>query len=173
MVQTADDKHAKSVSGRTISGYDKKFALDDDGKIILSPTSPLGEVQTNPTTNTLLDRIKALLTGIVLAAGTNIIGKISHDIGGTAHGVKTVTTAGTHVALSTSLAAKLVIVQAQTDNTGLIAVGGDEVDATEATGTGIILYAGDTVTCPIDNLGDIYIDATVSGEGVRYTYFTA
>ena len=36
----------------------------------------IGEVQTTPTSNTLLRRVKDLLTGIVLAAGTAVIGKI-------------------------------------------------------------------------------------------------
>ena len=40
------------------------------------------------------------------------------------HDVKTVTTAGTDVALASSKSARWVIIQAQTDNTGLIAVGG-------------------------------------------------
>ena len=96
----------------------------------------------------------------------------SHDITGGADGVKTVSNAGTAEALSISIACKKVDIQAQTDNTGLIAVGFTGVDATEATGTGIILRAGDTYSLEIDNLNDIYIDATVSGEGVRYTYFT-
>lgn len=37
----------------------------------------VGEVKTTPTSNTLLDRVKALLTGIVLAAGTAEIGKLA------------------------------------------------------------------------------------------------
>lgn len=37
----------------------------------------IGEVQASPTANTLLDRLKALLTGIVLAAGSNLIGKVN------------------------------------------------------------------------------------------------
>jgi len=86
------------------------------------------------------------------------------------HGVKTVATAGTDVALAASRSARWVIVQAQTDNTGLIAVGTSGVDATEATGTGVALNPGESVTLPADDLANIYIDATVSGEGVRYTY---
>ena len=86
------------------------------------------------------------------------------------HGVKTVTTAGTDVVLAASQACKFVIIQAQTDNTGLIAVGAAGVDATVATGTGLALAAGESVTLPCDNLAKIYIDATVSGDGVRYTY---
>lgn len=88
------------------------------------------------------------------------------------HGVKTVATAGTDVALATSKGVKWVIVQAQTDNTGLIAVGTSGVDATEATGNGVALAASESVTIPIDDLANIYIDATVSGDGARYTYGT-
>ena len=57
------------------------------------------------------------------------------------HGVKTVATAGTDLPLATSRTALWVIVQAQTDNTGVIAVGGTGVDATVATGTGLALAA--------------------------------
>src|SRR3990167_2104974 len=93
-----------------------------------------------------------------------------HGITGIGHGIKTVTTAGTDEALAGSTVCKKVIIQSQTDNTGLIAVGTSGVDATEATGTGVILYAGDALEIEIDNLADVYIDATVSGEGVRYSY---
>ena len=97
---------------------------------------------------------------------------IDHNITGMADGVKTVTSAGTDVALAASTTCKKVTIQAQTDNTGLIAVGATGVDATEATGTGIILYPGDAYEFEIDNLADVFIDSSVSGEGVRFTYFT-
>jgi hypothetical protein len=96
----------------------------------------------------------------------------THGITGGADGTKVVTTAGTDVALALSTACKKVDIQAYTLNTGLIAVGFTGVDATEANGTGVILRAGDTYSLETDNLLDIYIDATVDGEGVRYTYFT-
>lgn len=107
-----------------------------------------------------------------LPAGSAVIGKVGHDITGIGHGVTTVTTAGTDVALAGSTACKKVTIQAQTDNTGKIAVGATGVDATVATGTGILLSAGDAYEFEIDNLADIFIDATVNGEGVRYVYFT-
>jgi len=88
------------------------------------------------------------------------------------HGVKTVTTAGTDVALATSTSARWVIIQAQTDNTGVIAVGEAGVDATVATGTGVALAAGESISLPCEDLGSIYIDSTVNGDGVRYTYIT-
>ena len=96
----------------------------------------------------------------------------THGITGIGHGVKVVTTAGTHVVLAASTAAKWVIIQAQTDNTSYIAVGATGVDATEATGTGIMLAPGDAVTLPVDDLADVYIDSLVNLEGVRYTYLT-
>ena len=75
-------------------------------------------------------------------------------------------------ALAASTACKKVDIQAQTDNTSAIAVGGSGVDATIATGTGIFLNPGDVYSLEIDNLADIYIDSLVNGEGVRFTYFT-
>jgi len=95
---------------------------------------------------------------------------IEHSTTGINHGVKTVTTAGTDVVLAASTAAKWVIVMAQSDNTGAIAVGAAGVDATIATGTGVLLFAADAVTLAIDNLADVFIDSTVNGEGVRFTY---
>jgi len=87
-------------------------------------------------------------------------------------GVKTVTTAGTAVVLATSRSARWVIIQAQTDNTGVVAVGDSTVLATVATGTGVALAAGESLSLPCEDLGNIYIDATVNGDGVRYTYIT-
>ena len=133
---------------------------------------PMGEVQDTPTSYTLLRRLKDILTGTILAAGSAIIGRVGHDKTGIGHGVTTVTTAGTDVVLAASTAAKVLIIQAQTDNTGAIAVGASGVDATVATGTGVLLYAGDSIVMEIDNLADLFVDATVSGEGVRYTYLT-
>ncbi len=107
-----------------------------------------------------------------ISAGTNVIGKVGHDKTGIGHGVKTVTTAGSDEALAASTTAKVVILQAQTDNTSAVAIGATGVDATVATGNGILLYAGDSMTLEIDNLADVFVDALVAGEGVRYTYLT-
>ena len=108
-----------------------------------------------------------------LACGTDGSLLTTHSVTGIVDGVKTVTTAGTDVALvAGSTACKKVDIQAQTDNTGVIAVGATGVDATVATGTGIILNAGDVYSMEIDDLVNIYIDSAVNGEGVRFTYFT-
>lgn len=132
------------------------LSVDDNGSSLTVDGTVTANLST--TDNTVLDNIDLAVT--------------SKYITGIGHGVTTVTTAGTDVALAGSTACKRVMVQAQTDNTGLIAVGGTGVDATVATGTGIILYPGDVVDFDIDNLSDIYIDSTVNGEGVRYTYWT-
>jgi len=108
-----------------------------------------------------------------LACGTDGSLLTTHSVTGIVDGVKTVTNAGTDVALvAGSTACKKVDIQAQTDNTGVIAVGATGVDATVATGTGIILNAGDVYSMEIDDLVNIYIDSAVNGEGVRFTYFT-
>jgi hypothetical protein len=117
----------------------------------------------------LVDGLEALLSAAT-PAGANVIGKVDHSTSGIGHGLKTVAAAGTAVALATSTPAKWVTVQAQTDNTGIIAVGGAGVLATVATGTGVVLEAGESITLPIDNLADVFIDATVSGDGARFVY---
>lgn len=91
---------------------------------------------------------------------------------GMADGRQTVTTAGTRVALASSTACKQVIITAETDNTGLVVVGGSTCVAALATRRGTPLAAGDSVAFDIDNLADIYIDSTVNTDGVTYTYFT-
>jgi hypothetical protein len=124
----------------------------------------------NPATGEPYDSSAPMPVGV--GAGSAVVGKVDHTTTGIGHGVKTVTAAGTDLVLAASTPAKWVTIQAQTDNTGIIAVGATGVDATVATGTGVALAAGESVTLPIDNLADIFIDATVSGEGVRYTYGT-
>lgn len=124
-------------------------------------TQPIsGTVTANlsATDNTVLDNIDTSTSRLAIS--------------GIGHGVTTVTTAGTDVALAGSTACKRVTIQSQTDNTGVIAVGATGVDATVATGTGILLFPGDIFELDIDNLADVFIDSSVNGEGVRYTYFT-
>lgn len=107
-----------------------------------------------------------------IPAGSAVIGKVDHTTTGIGHGVTVVTTAGTDVALAASTPAKWVTIQAQSDNTTRVAVGATGVDAVIATGNGISLAAGDSITLPVDNLADVFIDALTNGEGVRYVYGT-
>jgi hypothetical protein len=121
----------------------------------------------HPVTNAGTFAVQAALN-----AGANVIGKVDHTTTGISHGKKTVTTAGTDVVLAASTPAKWVTIQAYRANTKDIAVGGTGVDAAEATGDGVALAPGASITLSIDNLADVFIDATVSGEGVRFTYGT-
>ncbi len=109
-----------------------------------------------------------------IATGSAVIGRVGHDITGIGHGVETCDSAGTHQSIVTSSTpAKRVNVQAQTDNTSAVAVGATGVDATVATGTGILLYAGDwTGWMNVDDLDEVFFDALVTGEGVRFIYET-
>ena len=85
-------------------------------------------------------------------------------------GSRAVTTAGTDVALIVaSTPCRSVTIQAYESNTGFIAVGASGVDAATA-GDGVRLASGDTFSFDIANLSSVFIDATVSGEGVRFTY---
>jgi len=82
-------------------------------------------------------------------------------------GNKTVTTAGTSVQLSSSsVPAKKITIQAKSANTGSIYVGSSTVSATR----GIELLPTGTITLSVNNLNLIYIDASVSGEGITYIY---
>ena len=88
-------------------------------------------------------------------------------------GRKVVTTAGTRVALATSTACKEVVITAETDNTGIVVVGAAAtVIAAIATRTGVPLSAGDSVVLQTDNLADLGLDSTVSGDGVTYVAFS-
>jgi len=86
-------------------------------------------------------------------------------------GRKVVTTAGTAVALGSTTAIKKIYVQAETDNTGVIVIGASTVVASLSTRRGIALNAGDSIEIDIDDLADLFIDSTVNGDGVTFTYF--
>jgi hypothetical protein len=66
----------------------------------------MGTVTASPTANTLLDRVKALLTGTILAAGSAIIGKVSIDQ----------VTSGANIVVSTTQSSTNVSVSAYATN---------------------------------------------------------
>ncbi len=109
-----------------------------------------------------------------LKVGTDGTVAANHATTGIGDGKQTVVTPGTAVQLAAATAAKWVWVQAYPANTGRIAVGGATVNAstTIGTGRGGSLAAGDSVFLPVADLSNLYIDATVAGEGVRFTYGT-
>ena len=87
-------------------------------------------------------------------------------------GLKVVTTAGTRVQLSaTSVPCKKVFIQANDQNTGEIVIGSvTVVGASGATRRGTALFASQGEWFPVSNLNLIYIDSTVNGEGVYFTF---
>lgn len=81
-----------------------------------------------------------------------------------------VTTAGTRVAF-TSGTAKSIIITAENDNTGIIVVGGSTVVAALATRRGIPLAPGESISLEIEDLSQLYLDSTVSTDGVTFIAF--
>jgi hypothetical protein len=104
-----------------------------------------------------------------IAAGDNNIGNV--DVASVAlpstfyMGQNTVTSAGTEEALASSQTLTSgVTVKALHANTGYIYVGTNPVTST----TGFVLDAGEQIFIEVDNLADVYIDCSVSGEGVSW-----
>lgn len=91
---------------------------------------------------------------------------------GISNGRKVVTTAGTAVTLASSTTCRKVDIVAETDNTGYVVVGGSSVVASLSTRQGVPLGPGDTYTVYVTNLVNVYLDSTVSGDGVTFTYYT-
>lgn len=84
-------------------------------------------------------------------------------------GRKTVTAAGTAERLvSSTTPAAGVIITAETNNTGVMTVGDSTVVAAVGTRRGTPLYAGESVSFPISDLYDVYLDTTVNGDGVTF-----
>ena len=86
-------------------------------------------------------------------------------------GRKVVAAIGTAEALSsTALVTTFVIITAETNNTGVVTVGASTVVGAVGTRRGIPLNAGDTLSLGGVDLADVYLDTTVSGDGVTYLY---
>ena len=81
---------------------------------------------------------------------------------------KVVASAGTAVVLEADAhQVAMLVITSETDNTGFIAVGASTVVAAEGTQRGAILLAGDSLPPLFDvDLNKLYIDSTVSGDGV-------
>jgi hypothetical protein len=95
----------------------------------------------------------------------------AEQTGAPGDGRKTVTTAGTRVALAASTACKWVIVQALPANTDWVFVGAAAtVVAAGGSERGTGLLAGDSATIPVTNLSLVGLDSRVNGEGVTFTY---
>lgn len=84
-------------------------------------------------------------------------------------GTRSVPTAGTAVTLAaSSTPVDEVTITARATNAGVIVVGGSTVVADPTSRRGLPLGAGDSLTVRVADLQDLYLDATVSGDGVTW-----
>jgi hypothetical protein len=104
------------------------------------------------------------------AINTKLVGPATNSAIG--DNLKLVAAAGTRETLVASTTpCKSVVITAKLTNTGTVVVGGSTVVAASgATRRGAPLSAGDSVVIDIDDLVKIYLDVTVSGEGVTFAY---
>ena len=85
-------------------------------------------------------------------------------------GRKTVAASATAEKLAPATKCTSVAITAETDNTGYIVVGGVNVVAALATRQGTPLAAGESMSIPTVDLDQIWLDTTVNGDGVTYTW---
>lgn len=106
----------------------------------------------------------------LMAAVTNS-GAPEAPSGGLYSGRQVVTTAGTAVPLSaTKERCENITIIAESDNSGIISVGDASVVAAEGSQRGAILTPLGSLSVKVGDLSKIYIDATVSGDGVSIAY---
>ncbi len=88
-------------------------------------------------------------------------------------GQKTVTTAGTALALGSQIINVPIMIKALDTNTGIVAVGNDGAgDVTVS--NGMRLEAGDVIIMEfVGNLANIILDVSVNGEGVSWLALNA
>lgn len=85
-------------------------------------------------------------------------------------GRKVVATAGTAERLASATRCRSVAITAETDNTGVVVVGGSTVVAALATRRGVPLEAGQSVSFDVNDLSSVWLDVTVNGEGVSFLF---
>lgn len=118
----------------------------------------------------ILKTLKAILAQLGGGGGSSSNFPVLPTTSSIGDGSKNVTTAGTAVTLGSSTSCKAITITARLSNTGIISVGGSTVVAASGSRRGTPLGAGDSITLEINDISLVYIDATVSGEGVTFTY---
>ena len=142
-------------------GTARAILTDDGGRLQV-------DVIAAPSTAVTCDTAGNLLATVTQdSAARTVTGTVGHNIATIASGEMDVTTAGTALVLSATQACKKVDIQAKITNTGKIYIGGTSVDSDE----GLELRRGDIYSLEIADLNDVYVDCSVSGEGVRYTWY--
>ena len=160
-----------SIGGTDASGNTQEVWVNTDGRLqvqLAAGTNAIGKL----TANSGVDIGDVDVTSI--SAGTNAIGKVGHDITGMTHGTNIdVDTTAEQLDGSTSgldVACKRVDLMASPANSGKIYVGGSDTIGA-ATG-GIQLEPGDFYSIDIDNLNQIWIEASIADQALKYMYFT-
>lgn len=98
--------------------------------------------------------------------------KVIHGYTDIGSGRKTATPFGTPVALSSSTEARVVVITALPNNTGLVVVGDANIVATPVGSIrGCIVGTPNGVVLEVDNLADVYLQSAVENEGVSFTYY--
>ena len=96
-----------------------------------------------------------------------------HGATGLTGGTTTITTAGTPERITTTTTPiRRVWIQALDTNTGVVAIGGMNVDETPATRKGLAIFATQGQWFEVSDLSIIWLDVSVGGEGVNYLYET-
>lgn len=129
---------------------ERKVELDSNGGKVTLPVSLYNS------SGSQLDSFP--VTGSISVGGHSSVGT----------GKLTIDTAGTAQQLASDQECKRVHIRALSTNTGMIAIGDSNVSASDE--QGVLLFATQTLTLDVGNLNLIYIDASVSGEGVSYLY---
>lgn len=134
------------------------------------PDSDLGNPRQIESISDSLDSLEVISAAIRAAVEGTLTTSVSVN-STISDGRKTITVAGTREQLSSSsIPAKKVVIQALQTNTGMISVGGLTVVAASGVERGYIIPPFNSITIMVTNLNLIYLDSTVSGEGVSYIY---
>lgn len=80
------------------------------------------------------------------------------------NGKKTISANGTQEIIAAAQSVTQITIRALAGNTNPVFIGDADVSST----TGLALAAGETVTFPVGNLADVWVDVTTNGEGVTF-----
>jgi len=150
---------------------DKKVRIytDEDNKqLIPVEAGDLWRLEMLPFKVLYINILSTNTTIITCIASTSLVGfapTLSRTPTTFKGGQKTVSLAGTAEALGSDTPIRGVTIVALKDNTGFVYLSDSTVDS-----SGDKLWAGDTRNIAIDNLNKIYLDVSVSGDGVTYSY---
>lgn len=113
----------------------------------------------------------AVVNTVAVTGSTSIAANVLPTAGGFGSGNQSVATSGTALTIGAATC-KYVYIVANTDNSGVISIGGSGTSAITGGQNGILLYAGASTGKLEASLPDIFINSSESGDGVAYAYVT-